>query len=115
MLQTQVDHLVVVADTLAQGARWCEATLGVAPGPGGKHALMGTHNRLLQIASASYPRTYLEIIAIDPGAPSPDHAHWFGMDNPALQAAVKREPQLAHVVARTNDVAQACAALAQQK
>jgi Glyoxalase-like domain len=115
MLHTQVDHLVVVADTLAQGARWCEATLGVAPNPGGKHALMGTHNRLLHIASLTYPHTYLEIIAIDTDAPSPTHARWFGMDDPALQAAVKREPQLVHFVARTNDVAQACAALAQQK
>jgi hypothetical protein len=112
MLHTQVDHLVVVADTLAQGAQWCEATLGVAPGPGGKHALMGTHNRLLHIASPTYPHAYLEIIAIDPDAPSPSHARWFGMDDPALQAAVKREPRLVHFVAHTSDVTLACASLA---
>jgi hypothetical protein len=112
MLHTQVDHLVVVANTLAQGVQWCEATLGVAPGPGGKHALMGTHNRLLHIASPTYPHAYLEIIAIDPDAPPPSHARWFGMDDPALQAAVKREPQLVHFVAHTSDVALACASLA---
>ena len=60
-----VDHLVVAAATLAQGVAWCEATLGLTPGPGGKHPLMGTHNRLLKIATAAFPEAYLEIIAID--------------------------------------------------
>jgi Glyoxalase-like domain len=63
----RVDHLVVAADTLEQGASWCEATLGVAPAPGGEHPLMGTHNRLLRIATVNYPRAYLEIIAAQPG------------------------------------------------
>ena len=42
--------------------------LGITPGPGGQHPLMGTHNRLFSIASAAYPQAYFEIIAIDPGA-----------------------------------------------
>ncbi len=43
------------------------ATLGIAPGPGGVHPFMGTHNRLLRLG----PRLYLELIAIDPDAPAP--------------------------------------------
>ncbi len=89
------DHLVVVAATLDEGVRWCEATLGITPGPGGRHALMGTHNRLFSIASPAFPKAYFEIIAVDPDAPAPGRARWFGMDN-----APPREPRLAHWVAR---------------
>src|SRR6185369_2540749 len=68
-MNAKVDHLAVVADTLEQGARWCEETFGVAPIAGGKHPLMGTHNCLLAISSERFPATYLEVIAIDPDAP----------------------------------------------
>jgi hypothetical protein len=103
-MSTATDHLVVVAHTLEQGAAWCEATLGVAPGPGGRHPLMGTHNRLLSIAGPAHPNAYLEIIAIDPQAGPPARARWFGMDDPALQAAVRETPRFVHVVARTPQV-----------
>ena len=49
MTAAAVDHLVVAAATLADGVAWCERTLGVTPGPGGRHPLFGTHNRLLKI------------------------------------------------------------------
>jgi len=101
---TTADHLVVVAHTLEQGAAWCEATLGVTPGPGGRHPLMGTHNRLLSIAGPAHPNAYLEIIAVDPQADPPARARWFGMDDPALRAAVRETPRFVHVVARTSQV-----------
>ena len=63
--QPRLDHLVEMADTLAEGVAWCEATLGVTPGPGGEHPLFGTHNRLLTVESAAFPLAYLEIIAIN--------------------------------------------------
>ena len=108
----RVDHLVVAAATLAQGVAWCEQTLGVTPGPGGKHALMSTHNRLLKIASPAYPDAYLEIIAIDPDAPPPGRARWFGLDDAALQARLPHEgPSLIHVVARSTAMKEQCAAL----
>ncbi|MBX3635296.1 MAG: VOC family protein [Rubrivivax sp.] len=101
-MTVRVDHLVVAAATLEQGAAWCEATLGVVPGPGGRHALMGTHNRLLKVASEAFPDAYLEIIAIDPEAPPPGRVRWFGLDDPALQASLReRGPRLVHVVARS--------------
>jgi Glyoxalase-like domain len=95
-----VDHLVVAAATLAQGVAWCEATLGVTPGPGGRHTLMGTHNRLFRIDGDAFPEAYFEIIAIDPDAPPPGRPRWFGLDEPALQARIAQRPQLVHVVAR---------------
>ena len=103
-MNTQIDHLVIVADNLEQGAAWCQATLGVAPGPGGRHALMGTHNRLLALGGAAFDRSYLEIIALDPDAPPPGRPRWFGMDDPALQAAVKQQPRLVQAVLRTTNI-----------
>ena len=98
---TAVDHLVVAASTLARGVAWCEATLGITPGPGGQHALMGTHNRLCRIDGPGFAHVYLEIIAIDPEAPAPGRARWFGLDDPALQARVADAPQLVNGVARS--------------
>jgi hypothetical protein len=99
-----LDHLVIAAASLEQGVAWCEATMGVTPGAGGKHPLMGTHNRLLKIASPAFPAAYLEIIAIDPDAPAPGRARWFGLDEPALQQRLQAAPCLVHLVARTPDV-----------
>ena len=100
-MTTRVDHLVVAAADLEQGVAWCQATLGVTPGPGGRHALFGTHNRLLKIASATFPEAYLEIIAIDPAAAAPGRPRWFGLDEPALRSALASGPRLLHLVART--------------
>ena len=97
-----VDHLVVAAATLEQGVAWCEDTLGITPGPGGKHPLMGTHNRLFSIAGAGYPQAYLEIIAIDPEAPPPGRARWFALDDAALQARIAQQPRLIHFAARSD-------------
>lgn len=103
-MTAHIDHLVIAADTLEQGAAWCEAMLGVAPGPGGRHGLMGTHNRLLNISGPAFERCYLEIIAIDPAAPALGRTRWFGLDDPSLRAAVRAEPRFIHAVARTTNI-----------
>lgn len=111
-MSAALDHLVVVAATLDEGVAWCERTLGITPGPGGQHALMGTHNRLFSIANADFPLAYFEIIAIDPAAPAPGRRRWFDMDDAGLQERVHREgPQLVHWVARVDDASAAVAAL----
>ncbi len=109
-----VDHLVVGATTLQQGVQWCEETLGVTPGPGGEHALMGTHNRLISVTAPGFVLSYLEIIAINPGAPGPaaGRQRWFGLDDPATQARLAQHgPQLLHWVARSTGLAQLQVAL----
>ncbi len=108
---SRVDHLVVAADSLAQGVQWCEATLGVTPGPGGDHPLMGTHNLLLPIGTASYPRAYLEVMAVNTAAPPPGRRRWFDLDDELLRLAVRQQPRLVHFVARTPDAAPALKAL----
>ncbi|MEO8155677.1 MAG: VOC family protein [Rhizobacter sp.] len=99
-----LDHLVIGAHTLEEGVAWCKNTLGITPGPGGQHAWMGTHNRLFSIASERFPKAYAEIIAVDPSAPPPSRTRWFDLDDPRLQAALTRGPQLIHWVARTPDI-----------
>ncbi len=112
-----VDHLVVLAASLADGVAWCETTLGITPGPGGAHPLMGTHNRLFRLVSAAFPACYGEIIAVDPEADPPRAGtrRWFDMDDADLQRSLRRDgPRLAHFVARTADIDAACRALAAQ-
>lgn len=113
----QADHLVIAAPTLDAGVRWCEQKLGITPGPGGEHTLMGTHNRLALLASDAFERVYLEIIAINPQAtPSkPEHhARWFGLDDASLQQRLQAQgPALIHWVARVGDLPQALAACRQ--
>lgn len=112
-MSTKLDHLVVIADSLATGVAWCEQQLGVTPGPGGQHPLMGTHNRLLRIDSPGWPRAYLEVIAIEPGVRplrQPPLHRWFDMDDAQLMAHVRAHgPRLLHWVARTETLSQALA------
>jgi hypothetical protein len=113
--RAQIDHLVVAARTLDEGVAWCEATLGVVPGPGGEHPLFGTHNRLLRLHCAQAPRAYLEIIAINPQA-TPTRPtglqRWFDLDDAALLARLAQHgPQLVHWVASVPDIDAATAAL----
>lgn len=115
-MNARLDHLVIVAPTLDEGAAWCEATLGVAPSAGGgEHPQMGTHNRLLRIATVDYPRAYLEVIAINSGAADAVLARpkrWFDMDSPALRRRVAAHgPQLVHFVASVPGLRAACDAL----
>jgi hypothetical protein len=101
-----LDHLVVAARTLEEGAAWLEARTGVATVPGGRHALMGTHNRLAGLG----PGAYLEIIAIDPDAPVPARPRWFALDSAAMRARLAAGPALVHWVARTDRIEAARAA-----
>ena len=115
-MASHIDHLVVAAASLDEGVQWCEKTLGITPGPGGEHPLMGTHNRLCLIASPTFPLAYLEIIAIHSGAAyarSTGAKRWFDLDDPELRAHLAQSgPQLVHFVARTARADTAVRALA---
>lgn len=110
-LNSWIDHLVIAAESLDQGVQWCEATLGLTPVAGGEHPLMGTHNRLLSLASDAHPRAYLEIIAINPKAEPPKRKRWFDLDEPDMRAAIHAQPRLIHFVAATRDAASGVKAL----
>lgn len=88
-----LDHLAVSTTSLAEGVATVEQALGVALAPGGVHALMSTHNRLLGLGDI-----YLEVIAIDPAAPKPAHPRWFDLDN------FSGPPRLTNWIAACNDL-----------
>ncbi len=72
----RLDHVAICAETLESGAAHVEAALGVPLAPGGRHEGLGTHNRLLSLG----PEHYLEVIAADPGQPTPGVARLLGLD-----------------------------------
>lgn len=96
----RLDHLAVCCTALAEGVAAVEATLGVPLAPGGEHATMGTHNRLLSLG----PQEYLEVIAINPAAAPPGRARWFDLDRFA------GAPRLTNWVAGCDDMGAALAA-----
>jgi hypothetical protein len=102
-MRCELDHLVVACEDLEQGAAWLAERLGVEPQAGGKHPLMGTHNRLLRLGAGGY----LELIAIDPEAPAPARPRWFELDTPAVQARVAAAPVLLTWAVRTDSIVEA--------
>lgn len=100
-MQTQFDHLVIAAHSLDQGQQFAEATLGVKLPAGGQHPQMGTHNLLTRLEDGAF----LEIIAIDPSLPAPQHKRWFDLDDKVLQARLAKQPELVAWVARTDAMA----------
>lgn len=104
MLTCKLDHLVLVAASLDEGARYCHDLLGVWPSGGGEHAGMGTHNRLLYLG----PGLYLEIIAINPAASKPDRPRWFGMPDCLRDSQTAESPTLKSFAVRTENIDAAC-------
>jgi len=102
-MRAEIDHLVVACADLVQGADWLSDQLGVELARGGKHARMGTHNRLLKLGA----RRYLELIAIDPDAPPPTRTRWFDLDRAAVQQRARKQPFLLTWVAVTTDLVEA--------
>ena len=107
-MEIRIDHLVVAARALPEGVAWVESRLGVPMGPGGRHDLMGTHNRLLSLG----PGRFLEVIAVDPGAPSPGRPRWFDLDAPYMRERLDEGPALVTWVVRTDAIEGAMAAAA---
>jgi hypothetical protein len=90
------DHLTITAPSLGEGEAWVRALLGVEPAPGGRHPRMATHNRLLRLGDTGF----LEIIAPDPHAPTPERPRWFALDSLSASAP----PALSAWVLRTTDI-----------
>ena len=95
----ELDHLAVVAATLDEGCAHVERTLGVSLQPGGQHAHFGTHNMLLGLEDG----LYLEVIAIDPGAPKLTYPRWFDLDR------FTGAPRIGNWICRVSDLDRAVA------
>lgn len=102
-MATELDHIVVGTKDLDAGASWLEDMLGVPPVGGGEHAMMGTYNKLWSLGSSSY----LELVAINPNAPTPSRPRWFGLDDPDIQDSLASGPRLLNWAVRVDDIDQA--------
>ncbi|SAK76319.1 glyoxalase [Caballeronia fortuita] len=97
----KLDHLVIAARTLDEGAQFVAARFGVETAPGGAHPSMRTHNRLLNLWGGAY----LEVIAADPSAAQAEapRPRLFALDDPSMQRRLDEHgPQLVHWVARVD-------------
>ncbi len=96
-----LDHLTVIAPTLAEGVAHVRDCLDLDVPFGQRHGYMGTHNHLLQLGGG----VYLEIVALDPDGAYPGRARWFGLDD---QKQVRRDwdtgRRLRGWVARTDEI-----------
>lgn len=95
----QLDHLSVVAPSLAEGVAHVRDCLGLDVPFGQRHLYMGTHNHLMQLGGS----VYLEIVALDPDGRPPPHRRWFGLDDRAqVRADWEAGRRLRGWVARTD-------------
>lgn len=99
-MTTRMDHIVIAAAHLEQGVDYVREKLGVEIPKGGEHPSMGTHNHLMQLGRD----TFLEVIAVNPAAPPPLRPRWFGLDDPAVQHSLVKEPRLLTWVVNTTDL-----------
>ncbi|PTM39235.1 VOC family protein [Bosea sp. 124] len=100
-LLLQLDHISVVAPTLAEGVSHVRACLDLDVPFGQHHGYMGTHNHLLQLGGS----VYLEIVALDPDGRAPGRSRWFGLDDRAnVRAAWDEGRRLRGWVARVDGI-----------
>jgi hypothetical protein len=77
MHRLKLDHITVIAPTLAEGVSHVRNCLDLDVPFGTRHDYMGTHNHRLLLGDF----VYLEIVALDPDGIRPVRARWFGLDD----------------------------------
>src|SRR5262249_12568508 len=96
-----LDHITIIAPSLAEGVDHVRACLAIDVPFGTNHPDMGTHNRRLRLGET----IYLEIIAVDPDAPRPSRPRWFGLDDTAaVRCRWQNGERLRAWVASTADI-----------
>ncbi len=97
----ELDHIAVAGVDLAAATDHVARALGCELQPGGQHDVFHTHNTLLGLEDG----LYLEAIAVNPDAPTPDCARWFDLDR------FQGMPRLSNWICRCDDLDRALAAL----
>jgi hypothetical protein len=97
----KLDHLTVIAPSLAEGVEHVRNCLDLDVPFGQRHSYMGTYNHLLQLGDA----VYLEIVALDPAAGAANRPRWFGLDDQAkVRSDWENGRRLRGWVARTDAI-----------
>ncbi|WP_210191749.1 MULTISPECIES: VOC family protein [Rhodomicrobium] len=104
----ELDHIVIAAASLEDGADFIRERLGIEIPAGGRHESMGTHNRLMRLGA----NRYLEVIAVNPAATPPTRPRWYALDEPQMRARLENGPALIAWVLRTADIIAAVQAAA---
>lgn len=97
----ELDHIAVAGATLGAATAHTQAALGVVLQQGGEHAVFHTHNTLLGLEEG----LYLEAIAVNPAAATPERARWFDLDR------FSGPPRLTNWICRCENLDSALAAL----
>jgi len=100
MPNINIDHVVIAAISLEQGADYIKSQLGVDIPFGGVHPSMGTHNLLMQLGDS----VFLEVIAVNPQGELPVQPRWYGLDDPYVRAQIVDEPALVGWVVNTDSI-----------
>lgn len=97
-MTTKLDHIIIGCLDLNADQAAVAMKLGMPPAARGKHDMMGTHNALWNMGDY-----YIELVAIDPGAPDPGRPRWFGLGDPGVQAHLADGPRLINWAVSTDD------------
>ncbi|MCR9220757.1 MAG: VOC family protein [Alphaproteobacteria bacterium] len=96
-----LDHIAIIAPSLAEGVAHVRESLDIDVPFGTRHPYMGTHNHRLQLGDD----VYLEIVARDPDGPDPRRSRWFGLDDRTqVRADWEAGRRLRGWVARTEEL-----------
>lgn len=99
-VKNKIDHIVIGANDLDQGVTFIEDKLNATLPKASKHDDMSTHNCVAPTGNDSF----IEILSIDPEAPTPKRARWFDMDNSEVKKKFKQSPCAYHWVVGTNNL-----------
>jgi len=99
-MKTKIDHIVIGAANLEQGAEYVKDLFGVEMPKGGEHPLMATHNLLMRLGGD----VFIEVISMNPDAPVPARPRWYGLDDPQIFQSLKRSPKLLTWVVNSNNI-----------
>ena len=99
-MQTFLDHLVIAANNLEEGADYVNELFGIDIAAGGRHEIMGTHNKVTALGE----NIYLEVVSVNPDMQVPDQPRWFGLDDPHVLGSLASGPKLLTWAVRTDDL-----------
>ena len=96
MINIEIDHFLYAGPDLKLLITDLAGRSGITAAAGGRHPDWGTHNALIGLEN----RSYLELIAPEPGAEGPWGSLFGRLDGPSLQAWCVRAGSADHVAGR---------------
>ena len=99
-MQNRIDHFTLGANNLDDGITYLQDHMGITMPRGGQHPLMSTHNCVMATGEGQF----MEMIAIDPDAPTPERTRWFSLDEERTITRLAQRPRALCWVVDTPDL-----------